>query len=63
MPDAVCDSKPLKKSSEENKKIISDADKLIEEAAEAIKIGKYPKKGLSVGAHLVGLFGQRLCSP
>ena len=29
-------------------------------AVEAIKKGKYPKKGLSVGAHLVGLFGQRL---
>ena len=60
MPDAVCDSKLLKKSPEENKRIVSDADKLIEAAAEAIKKGRYPKRGLSVGAHLVGLFGQRL---
>ncbi len=60
MPDAVCDSKLLKKSPEENKRIVSDADRLIESAAEAIKNGKYPKKGLSIGAHLVGLFGQRL---
>ena len=60
MPDAVCDSKLLKKSPEENKRIVSDADKLIETAAKAIKKGKYPKKGLSAGAHLVGLFGQRL---
>ena len=61
MPDAVCDSKLLKKSLEENKSIIREADEKIEKAVRDIKqTGKYPKEGLSFPAHLAGLFGQRL---
>ena len=61
MPDAVCDSKLLKKSLEENKRIVHEADEKIKNAVRGIKEnGKYPKEGLSFPAHLAGLFGQRL---
>lgn len=60
MPDSVCDSKLLKKTVEENKKIVIEADKKIEQAAENIKKGMYPKEGLSFFYHIAGLFGQRL---
>ena len=61
MPDAVCDSKLLKKTLEENKRIVHEADEKIENAVRGIKEnGKYPKEGLSFPAHLAGLFGQRL---
>ena len=61
MPDAVCDSKLLKKSLEENKKIVGEADIKIEKATQdIIQSGKYPREGLSFPAHLAGLFGQRL---
>ena len=60
MPDSVCDSKLLKKSIEENRQIVKNADKRLEEVAEQIKNGKYPREGLSFIAHLKGLFGQRL---
>lgn len=61
MPDAVCDSKMLKKSLEENQRIIREADAKIEKAVAGIKEnGSYPKEGLSFPAHLAGLFGQRL---
>lgn len=61
MPDAVCDSKLLKKSLEENKRIVHEADEKIENAVRGIKEnGKYPKEGLSFPALLAGLFGQRL---
>jgi len=60
MPDSVCDVKLLKKSIEENRKIIMEADRKIEKIAQNIKDGKYPKEGLSVFAHIMGLLGQRL---
>lgn len=60
MPDSVCDNKLLKKDIEENRKIVRSADKRIEQVAEQIKQGKYPKEGLSFLAHIKGLFGQRL---
>lgn len=60
MPDAVCDSKLLKKGIELNQQIIKQSDKKIENIAEQIKQGIYPKEGLSLLAHLTGLFGQRL---
>ena len=67
MPDSVCDSKMLKKSIEENRKIIFEADKKIEKAALDIQNGKYPQEGISFFSHIIGLFGQRcigcgLCS-
>lgn len=61
MPDSVCDSKLLKKSMEDNRKIVVLADEKLEKAAKQInETGKYPKEGLSFFAHLAGLFGQRL---
>ena len=60
MPDSVCDSKLLKKGIEENGQIVKNADKRIEQTAEQIKRGIYPKEGLSFIAHIKGLFGQRL---
>lgn len=61
MPDAVCDSKLLKKSLEENRRIVHEADAKIDRATSDIKQdGKYPKEGLSFFAHMAGLFGQRL---
>ena len=60
MPDSVCDSKLLKKSIEENKRIVKSADERIEQTAKQIKAGKYPREGLSFIAHIKGLFGQRL---
>ena len=61
MPDAVCDSKLLKKSLEENRRIVHEADAKIDKATSDIKRdGKYPKEGLSFLAHMAGLFGQRL---
>lgn len=60
MPDSVCDSKLLKKTAEQNRQIIAAADRRIESAAAQIRSGKYPQDGLSVFAHIAGLFGQRL---
>ncbi len=60
MSDSVCDSRLLKKSIEQNREIISQADKKIENIAKQIKQGKYPKEGLSLLAHIIGLLGQRL---
>ena len=60
MPDSVCDSKLLKKSIVQNMEIIKQADKKIEFIAEEIKQNKFPKNGITLIAHLVGLFGQRL---
>ena len=61
MPDAVCDSKMLKKSLEENREIIKKADEKIEKAvSEITQNGVYPREGLNFPAHLAGLFGQRL---
>lgn len=60
MPDSVCDCKALKKSIEESKKIVRDADAKLEQAAQKIKEGSYPREGLTFPAHLAGLFGQRL---
>ena len=60
MPDSVCDSKLLKKSLEENRKIVAKADEKIELIASEIKNGKYPKDGLTFISHMAGLLGQRL---
>ena len=61
MPDAVCDSKLLKKSITENRRIVLEADNKLEKAAKQIlNDHRYPKEGLSFADHLMGLFGQRL---
>jgi ferredoxin len=60
MPDSVCDSKLLKKTTEQNREIVVQADKKIELIAQQIQQGKYPKDGITCFSHLIGLFGQRL---
>lgn len=60
MPDSVCDSKLLKKTAEQNRQIIAAADRKIKSAAVSIQSGKYPQNGLSIFAHIAGLFGQRM---
>ncbi|MDE7439050.1 MAG: EFR1 family ferrodoxin [Clostridia bacterium] len=60
MPDCIGDVKLLKKSFNENCKIIDNAERKLDLAAEKIKVGKYPKEGLNFFYHLSGLFGQRL---
>lgn len=57
MPDSVCDSRLLKKNTEENRRIVREADKRIALAAEQIRKGNYPREGLSMTAHFKGLFG------
>lgn len=60
MPDCIGDVKLLKKTLEENRRIIELADIKIAEAAAALKSGNPPKQGLGVFYHIAGLFGQRL---
>lgn len=60
MPDSICDCKALKKDSIENIRIIKNADKKIDNLANMISNGKYPKKGIKFHNHIIGLFGQRL---
>ena len=60
MPDSVCDSKLLKHSEDEIRRTIASADKQIENTAAKINAGKYPKDGLGIIPHIIGLFGQRL---
>ena len=60
MPDSIGDVKALKKSPEENKRIIADADLKMMNTAAKIKNGEYPTDGLSKACRLAGLFGQRL---
>lgn len=60
MPDSVCDSKALKKSIEDNRKLVDMADAKIDRTITQIKDGCYPKEGLNIFYHIAGLFGQRL---
>ena len=60
MPDSVCDSKLLKKSTEENRRLVQLADAKIADTAASIRAGRYPREGIGFIPHLCGLFGQRL---
>ncbi len=60
MPDSIGDVKLLKKSLEENRRIVIKANCKIEKTAKRILSGKYTKNGLSLCSRLLGLFGQRL---
>ena len=60
MPDSVCDCKALKKSVEQNRSIVNDADDRVAEIAKQMKGGNYPQEGLTFWSHVAGLFGQRL---
>ncbi|WP_338028388.1 EFR1 family ferrodoxin [Clostridium taeniosporum] len=60
MPDCICDVKLLKKSLEQNKQIIKEADEKINDAVKRLKEGRPPKEGINAFYHIAGLFGQRL---
>lgn len=60
MPDCIVDVKALKKSTEENRKMINRAKLKIERAASLYKQGKPTRDGLNALCHMAGLFGQRL---
>lgn len=60
MPDCIGDEKVLKKSAEQNKKIVLAAEHKIKKAALNLKKKKPAQDGLNIAAHLVGLLGQRL---
>lgn len=60
MPDSICDERALKRSFEENKKIVMKAEEKICISVRSIKKGKPPQEGLGIVYHLAGLFGQRL---
>ena len=60
MPDCVGDVQALKKSKEENIKIVQEAIIKIKNSVESLKGGKPTEEGLNILCHLGGLFGQRL---
>ena len=60
MPDCIGDVKLLKKSLDENRKIIAEAEHKMDAAINSIKGGTYPKDGLHFFCRIAGLFGQRL---
>ena len=60
MPDSIGDVKALKRSDEQNKKLIKNATIKINRTVNAIKRGNPPQEGLGITYHLAGLFGQRL---
>ncbi len=60
MPDCIGDVKLLKKSLDENRKIISEAEHKMDSAINKIMGGKFPKEGLNFFYRIAGIFGQRL---
>lgn len=60
MPDSICDEKALKRSFEENKRLVMKAEEKIGKSVCNIKNGNPPQEGLGTVYHLAGLFGQRL---
>jgi len=60
MPDSVGDEKLLKRTLDENKKIIKTANEKIQFSAKRLKDGKPTKEGLNIFYHIAGLLGQRL---
>ena len=60
MPDCIGDEKILKKSLEDNRRIIKQANKKIHLSAQRFKEGRPTQDGLSAFRRVAGLFGQRL---
>lgn len=60
MPDCIGDVSALKKSEEENKRLIKAARSKAENAAKLFSEGKPVREGLNFFCRLAGLFGQRL---
>lgn len=62
MPDCICDINLLKRSYEQNRKIIYEARRKIRSAATDFKKQTPPKEGLNILYYIAGLLGQRLWS-
>lgn len=60
MPDCIGDEKLLKKSLEENRELILQAENKISNAVSRLQEGNPHKEGLGFLYHVAGLFGQRL---
>lgn len=60
MPDSICDEKALKRTDEENIRLISAAEEKIRASAAALKNNDPTSDGIGLLPHLAGLFGQRL---
>jgi ferredoxin/flavodoxin len=60
MPDSIGDERMLKRPLEVNRALVRRADEKIARAASMMIAGRPSREGLSLWAHLAGLFGQRL---
>lgn len=60
MPDCIGDVRALKKSAEDNKKLIDAARLKAENAAKLFSEGKPAQEGLNLFSRMAGLLGQRL---
>ena len=60
MPDSICDEKLLKRSFNENVKLIKKAESKIKHAVKCLNAGKPTKEGLGLLCQIAGLLGQRL---
>lgn len=60
MPDSICDEKMLKRSLEQNRKLVKKAEEKISRAVCDLKNGRPSQDGLGTICHLAGLLGQRL---
>lgn len=60
MPDCIGDVSLLKKPPDDNREIIAQAARKIDNVAERFQSGKPPREGLSMFHLIAGLFGQRL---
>ena len=60
MPDSIADEKVLKRSREENTRLVDAAGIKIQNAVIDLKKGTPPQEGLGFLSRMAGLFGQRL---
>lgn len=60
MPDSIADEKVLKRSLEENTRLIRQAEEKLKAAAVRVKSGDPPQEGIGFLPQIAGLFGQRL---
>lgn len=60
MPDSISDEKALKRSIEENRRLVAKAGEKAAEAARNMRKGTPPQDGIGSFCHLAGLFGQSL---
>ncbi|PHV70772.1 iron-sulfur protein [Sporanaerobium hydrogeniformans] len=60
MPDCIGDEKQLKKTIQQNKAIVKQAQLKIEKSVNTLKKGQPTKEGIGFFYHMAGLFGQRL---